>query len=278
MKTTMRNGGVGWIAIVTALLLFATNAHAGLLGVNRSDGNLYSISASDASIAAIGSTGLTDAWGALEFSSNGTLYGITTGSTAGLYTINPSTAAATLVGPLNLNFVFEGGLAFSPSGIAYAVNGDSNGNPQLFTVNLSTGSATVVGTMTTTPGATDGGHDINGLAWRSDGKLVGLDDNTNSLLVIDPTTAQITSTLVSLPTVGALGGMTVLDGTGYFSLNSGDLYSFDLFSGANTLVGPMRVPMSGLAGLSETVPEPATLGLLGIALAGIGLARRRKPI
>ena len=65
-------------------------------------------------------------------------------------------------------------LAFAPNGTAYGTNGDSAAIPQLFTINLTTGAATVIGTLS------GGDHDINGLAYRSDGMLIGLDRVTNS--------------------------------------------------------------------------------------------------
>src|SRR5450755_3081180 len=121
------------------------SSHAGLIAVNGV-GTLYNISSADATLSPIGNTGIAGL-GEIEFAPNGTLYGFTTGGSAALYRIDPTTAAATLVGSLGLGFVFEGGLAFSPSGTAYGTNGGTATNPQLFTLNLATGAASIVGTI-----------------------------------------------------------------------------------------------------------------------------------
>src|SRR5262249_46601174 len=138
----------------------------------------------------------------IERAPDGTLYGFTTSAvpTPTLYRFNSTTYAPTAIGPLNFGFIFEGGLAFRPGGVAYGTNGGGANAAQLFAINLSTGAATLVGVIS------GDGHDINGLAYRSDGMLVALDRVTNSLLVINPTTAA-SSVLASISaTVGGVGG------------------------------------------------------------------------
>jgi hypothetical protein len=273
-----------WIGLfVAALFLSGQPARADLIGVNRTTGNLYSVSEVNASTSLIGSTGLAGTLADIQFAPNSTLYGFTDAgaATPSLYTINPNTAAVSLVGPLNpTGFVFEGALAFTPGGTAYAMNMGANGSAELFTINLTTGAATSLGVVS---GATD----INGLAYRSDGNLVGLDDNTNSLLVIDPLTL-IATTLAAVPTtVGAVGGMTIDNGVGYYATGgpiasgSDSLYSFNLFTGVSTFVGNLGFADRGLSGLaaeptSSTVPEPGSMLLLGSGLALLGVVRRRR--
>jgi hypothetical protein len=188
------------------------------------------------------------------------------------------------VEPLGVGFVFEGVLAFAPNGTAYGSNAGSAGAPQLFTINLTTGAATIIGTLA-------GSHDINGMTWRSDGKLVALDRVSNSLLVIDPTTLAI-STLAALGSaVGAVGGMTVDGTTAFFSTSgpgsipgSNSLYTFDLFTGSFSLVGSFAptitgTGISGIAGGASVaaVPEPASLTLAGVAAFGLlGYRLRRR--
>jgi hypothetical protein len=260
-------------------------AEASLLGVDESTGNLYSVSESNATTSFIGSTGIVGAWADIQFAPSGTLYGFTDSATVTptLYKIDPTTAAVTAVGPLNTpNFVFEGALTFAPGGTAYAMNIGRSGDTQLFTINLATGAASTLGVV-------GGANDINGLAYRSDGKLIGLDDNSNSLLLIDPITLTAT-TLAAVPTaVGAIGGMTVDGGVGYYvtgadtSINPGsdDLYSFNLVTGASTFVGNLGFTDDGLSGLAAlptpAVPEPSSIAILGSAVIGVGfvLSRRR---
>jgi hypothetical protein len=258
-----------------------------LFAIDNDTGNLYQVSTSNASLALVGNTGLVG-FGGIEFAPNGTLYGVTSSfqPTPSLYTINPLTAAATLKGPLGIGFVFEGALAFAPDGTAYGANGGDAGNDKLFKINLSTGAATVLGTLA-------GSHDIDGLAVRSDGMLIGLDRVTNSLLVIDPVSLAISTLATLVPTVGGVGGMTADGSTGFFSTSgpggsnpgSDSLYSFNLFTGSSALIGtfPGAIQGNGISGLAATpavAPQPAT-GIL-VALGGLGLltyrCRRRAPL
>src|SRR5512134_2504530 len=109
----MKNLNKSLLALLVGLVLaFTSSAHAFVLGCDWS-GDLYSVNTSDASLNFIGSTGIANL-GALEFAANGTLYGLTYGSNASLYRINPTDAAATLVGSLNFSWAYEGALVFAP--------------------------------------------------------------------------------------------------------------------------------------------------------------------
>jgi len=238
----------------------------------------YSISTADSAVQLIDSTGITDL-GALEFNPHdGFFYGFTTDASPSLYrfAIPPTLDQVTseLVGPLGLS-VFEGGLAFSPDGTAYAVNGGAT-VPFLLTLNLSTGQATVVHSF-------EGRHDIAGLGWRSDGFLIGLDSTDNSLLTIDPLTAAVTTIDDVAAIVGGVGGMALNGNLGVFVTagplairpGSNELYRFDPLTGEQFFIGSFdqRILGRGFSGLSF-VPEPATLGLL--ALGGLAMMRRRR--
>jgi len=272
------------VAIAVAVALTGGVAQGGLLGIDWNTGDLYQVSTTDASLSLVGNTGLTFP-GSLEFrQSDGTLFAfdVLMGSSAAtLYTINPSTAAATAVGQLGIGDTFEGGLAIDPNGRAFGTNQGNNQACVLFTVNLSTGGATTIGMIG------NGNHDINGLAWRSDGQLVGLDNLTNALLTIDPTTAATTTIATLTPTVGKVGGFAY-DGLNYYystacASGSNSLYSVNINTGASTLIGSFSPTIDGtdigISGLAATpgdepiIPEPATLSLL--ALGGL-LALRRK--
>jgi hypothetical protein len=248
---------------------------ATMLGIDSDSGNLYQISTTDASLSLIGNTGLSvpaayQAPADLQFAPDGTLYCFTTtvATNAVLYRVDPNTALASSIGFLGLGIVFEGGLAFSPGGTAYGVNGGTVSNPQLFTLNLQNGHATIVGTIS------GGNHDINGLAWRSDGMLVGLDRVSNSLLAINPQTAASSTIAVLGPTVGGVGGMTAQGDTAYFSTagpggyfpGSNALYSFNLFTGAYSYIGSFSPTPTG-NGISGIALKPQTLPTLNISRA-----------
>ncbi len=259
------------IIICGLLALCARHATAQLFGISA-DGALVSINQSTAASTPVG-TGTYPALnspGSLEWDpTHGAFLTLTVGNFPSLYRVNRLTGASTLVGPTGFQFVFEGGLQFSPDGILYATNGTNAASAQLLSVNPSTGAASIIGTMnssTITP------IDINGLAWRSDGVLIGLDRPSNSLVIINPDTAAVTALAPLTATVGNVGGMTNAVGNlGYFVNGSNELYSFDLFSGAATLVG--TIPGSNITGLAYIpVPAPAAASMVMLAA---GLMRRR---
>ena len=237
------------------LLLAQPVAAQGLVGLTGDTLEVVSVDPGTADLTSLGTvSGLSPIadLGSLAVGPGGVLYACTTGGGPELYTIDPATWEATLVGSTGVSFLFEGGIAIAPNGDAWVANGGSAGAPRLLTLDLATGATTVVGTL---PG---GQHDLNGLEYRaSDSMLIGLDRVTNALVEVDPNTADLT-VLATVPgSVGIVGGLAVLGGQGYLAtaatsgLGSNELYSFDLDTGAMTLVGTLDGSgPNGLAGLS----------------------------
>ena len=252
---------------------------AQLVGVEFNTGTFYSISTTNGSLQLIGDTDINNL-GALEFNvQDGFLYGFTTGDakTTDLYrfTISSSldSVTAELVGPLGLS-AFEGAIAFSPSGGAYAVNGGAT-VPALLSLDLLTGDATVINSFADR-------HDINGLGWRSDGVLIGLDNTDDALLAIDPLTAGVTVIDQIGSAVGTVGGMAMGQAGNFFVTagplaaipGSNSLYSFDPFTGDYVFIASYenQILANGFSGLAF-IPEPATLALLTVG--GLAILRRR---
>lgn len=278
---------LGMVALFSVATYHA-EARGDLIACTPDSGIFYRVSTANAALSVLANTGITGL-GDLQRSPDGTLYGFTYSlvATPTLYRFDSTTYAATAIGPLGLPFVFEGALAFTSGGIAYGANAGNSGTPTLFTINLATGAATLGPVISGAP------HDINGMAFRSDGNLVALDDNTNSLLVINPTTGAAT-TLASIgAAVGPVGGLTIDGDTGYFATagpgnsipGSNQLYSFNVSTGAQTLIGSFAPTISsgrGISGLTffpstTSVPEPSSLILAAVGLIGVaGMAQRAR--
>jgi len=246
-----------------------------LVGVHSETGDIYEISPGNAASTRVATTGVPGL-GSLELTPDGLLYGFTTDVGATLYCIDPDDFSTTAIGQLApALFFFEGSIVFAPSGAVYGTNLGEDLNAQLFSIDILTGQAMAIGTMGS------GEHDINGMAWREDGMLVGLDRVTNTLWTIDPSDATMTFIATVDPLVGGVGGMVAVDGMGFFTTSgpggatpgSNELYSFDLFTGAHTLIGTLSPTITGVGISGLAVPEPASLLLT--LLGGLAVIRRR---
>jgi hypothetical protein len=221
---------------------------AGLLyGVDDSTDRLVTCSITTGACSSVGPLGVAFTDMGLALSDNGGLWMSTDepGPPFNLYRLNPSSGAATLLGPQGQEVT---GLAFGEC-VLYGVGGDYNDN--LVTINRSTGAATSVGAL----GAVSlvlGGIDFDG-----QGALWGIDN---------PSDAQVFASQVFTINTST-GAVTVLATV----TNSGGraLAGFE-----NVAIWPAEEPPG-----EPLVPEARTVVVLGsglLGLAGYGRLRWRR--
>src|SRR5882672_1483104 len=187
----MSSRGKHALAVVALAASFESTRAQDFVAVDWDTSVIYSVDPANASLTPRCTADVVNII-EIQYDPQGVLYAVTAGpaGAAGLYTIDQVTGHATLVAQLNTStFVFEGGLAFAPSGLLYLVNGDSVASDRLFAVDVSNGSVTTIGILS------GGGHDVNALYWRSDGRLIGMDRVTSSALIIDPNNAHVVGSL-----------------------------------------------------------------------------------
>ncbi len=228
------------------------------------------------------------------------LYGIPSIGGASLYTIDPATAQATLVGSSGFTETNGGGLAISSSSIIYG----TPLTPNFGTYDATTGAFTNIAAPTLPNGRGYGALSFNGAV------LYGLEVRNNTtgapphLVTIDTTTSAVTdlgttaadfldglafkpSAAAGVP--GDYNSNGVVDEADYV-LWRNSVGQSTLPNRGSGITGPVGVADynfwrshfantsgSGAGGLSNSpVPEPGTLLLLGVSLLGILSTRRAK--
>lgn len=215
---------------------------------------------------------------AIDFrGSNGLLYGLT--DDYGLYTINTSTAVATLqFSSLNLagtNFGFD----FNDSIDRLRIVSNLNDN---YVVNADTGEVSQFTDVFFAPGDPNAGVNPvvtgNGyLPWSP--TQFAIDTATDSLV----TQANNEGTLQTIGSLGvAVGPRTsfdiAFDGTAYMH-DVNRFYTVDLTTGLATLVGTTQYGLFGIAASPDVIPEPGTWAMMLLGFGGLGMViRRRKRI
>jgi len=286
------------------LLLAASFALALLCAQRSADAVLlYATAGNDVSTFDSGATGVVTSVPVTGLQAGESLVGIDTrpanqvlyaiGSTSRLYTINPLNGAATQVGAAG---------AFTINGTSFAM--DFNPLVDLIRLISNTGqnirinpNGTLAGTDTAiTPAGvtiTGGAYDRNAPG-QGQTTLYAIDSTNGVLTTVGSVNGSPNSPNGGVvgPTVGSLGLGTGLDpriGFDISGINSTSafatiltggtdkLYSINRSTGAATLVGTIGTGTTVYNGVTSAVavPEPATLGLAGLASLGL-LARRRR--
>jgi hypothetical protein len=264
----------------------ASGARAALVyGVSLSN-TLFSFDSSDPTTllsgAAISGLASNESVRAIDFRpANGQLYAL--GSFGHIYTLNLTTGAASLVSTLAADpsdstspFVAlsgtDFGIDFDP--VADRLRVVSNARQNL-RVNITNG-------LTITDSDLNPNNpNVAAAAYTSAGQLFTIDSESDMLNIQNPANNGMQSPVGSLGIdVGALGGLDILSspaGNAAFAAltpvgsSITNFYTVNLGTGAATLVG--QIDGGFLVTDIAVIPEPATLGLLGLGV--LGLLRRR---
>jgi hypothetical protein len=182
------NGDFGFIDLNTGVFTSVGNSGQTLAGLavengdifatsyHTANGTLFHVDPSNGSLISIGTAPGVDYD---DFGSTTTgLYVVSSGATQDLYSINPTTGAATLIGPTGLGYGSWRSLSTNSAALYFA------DGPDLYTLNVHTGAATLVGAF--------GNSAEMGAMLTEAGTLWGGDDTRNTVDMIDPTTGAAT--------------------------------------------------------------------------------------
>jgi len=223
----------------------------------------------------------------------GLLIGVgTNGLNGGIYTLNPLTGAATLINTFALAAGGQSGFGvdFNPVVDALRIVSDTGDDMRI----TAGGTGTVVVDSLLSQSGVTGAAYSNNVAGAASTTLFDISYTQDALFTQgSPGGTPVSPNTGMLFMVGPLGlnvgpqiGFDISGATGvafasFIAIGGAGsgLYTINLSTGAATLVGAIgggNITVQGLSVQAQTVPEPGTLALLGIGVAGlIRYARRR---
>jgi hypothetical protein len=183
--------------------------------------------------------------------------------------LDPFTGATLNTIDIGVATIGEGAIAYRSDGIGY-LSRSAGSTGTLWNFDITVPSSNTVGGLNPS---------MDGMDFDGSDVLYGMSQTTASLYTINQGNAV--TTLVGNAGVGnvsALQGLTFRSDGALFAAMDDKLYSINAGNGQATLIG--AIGFGGVSGLSflTVIPEPGTLALLGLGLAGFGLVgyRRKK--
>lgn len=264
-------------ALTAAALCVSTLAAAGpLLGAGYGSNNVYTFNTSTGAATAVaGSSNLTNGLG--YNSATGVLYGL---ETNGLYTVNPLTGVRSLVTNLS-RFVTE--LEYNPlNGLMYTLDKSTGNGNVLAVIDTSTGTLNTIGSGIA--GDYLVAFAINGLgeayvAGLTNDTLYRLDLGTGAYSVVATGAfgSESGMTAMAFDDTGTLYGVgTYGDRLGIINTTTGAFSTLGGFNGVDSDVRAMEFIGDKRGSTANGVPEPGTLGIVSLGLAGLASLRRRR--